>query len=656
MKVLKKGFTNHIFFVCMLLFSAATVYFTPVLAFTELAVLILVFLIYRHARSKQRGELAKEIDTLNLPETAAASISILNQPLPACVVRLEDGELLWGSPAFMRLTGRPEPIFERSITDMVDLPLKWLKEGKTACPHNVSLNCRDFSVCGTLARGGDGGVLALLSWIDVTELTHARNELAMREPVVGVIALDNYEEIVKGLPDSQKANLLAAIDDRIAGLTNISKGIVSRYERDRHLCIFESQGLKKLSDGKFALLDSVRELTGAGGIPATLSIGLGCEGSSMQESLAFANLAIDMALSRGGDQVVIKNKHRFEFYGGKAKEFEKRTKVKARVMAHALRELMAGASMIIVMGHTQGDIDSVGAAGGIVALARKLGRRVHIVSDTRNTTALSLIDRLMAHKEYNGVFIDAQNALLLADRDTLLVVVDTSRPEMVESPVLLQALHRVAVIDHHRRAATYIDNATMTFHEPYASSSCELVCELIQYTLDTGDLLRVEADGLLAGIAMDTKDFTMHTGARTFEAAAYLKDAGADTISVKKLFQTDLASNLARYQIVSKAEMIGSQIAIAAAESSVDRVIAAQAADDLLTVSGVQASFVLTTMSGQVVVSGRSLGGINVQVIAEKIGGGGHQTSAGAQLPNTTVAEAKARLTDAINEYLSECG
>jgi len=573
------------------------------------------------------------------------------------VIKLEDGEILWSNPIFSAITNFKSTRFEVSVTNLIpDFPLKWLMEDKPECPVDIAISEKTYKVFGTRARHDDNTLSALLYWVDITELALLRSEIKMKSMVVGVITLDNYEEITKSLNENQKANLFAALDDRIFAYLQPMDAIFRKYERDRYLIMLEERYLKDLIDDKFSILENVRELTGSSSLPATISIGLGVDGANPAETLSFSSLAMDMALSRGGDQVVIKNRLRFEFFGGKSKEMEKRTKVKSRVMAGALRELIHDASLVLIMGHKQSDIDTIGASCGLVAIARKLGKKSYIVTDLGQTSALKLIEKLSSVREYNGAFIDAQTALLYAGRETLLVIVDTSRPELVESVELLQSMHHVAVIDHHRRAETYIDNATLVFHEPYASSTCELVTELLQYVIEPNDLLRDESEGLLAGITMDTKGFSMHTGVRTFEAAAYLRAAGADTTNIKKMLQTDMESNIARHKVVSNAEMLNEQVAVAVAETPVNRVTAAQAADDLLTISGIQAAFVISRLEDCVHISCRSLGDINVQIIAEKLGGGGHQTMAGVQLYKLTEEECKERLIIAVNEYFQERG
>ena len=363
-----------------------------------------------------------------------------------------------------------------------------------------------------------------------------------------------------------------------------------------------------------------------------------------------------MALSRGGDQAVVKNKFNFEFYGGRSKEMEKRTKVKSRVMANALGELIADSSYVFVMGHKFPDLDCIGACAGVCAIARKRGVQARIIREPGNNPAADMVGKLSQTPEYKETFLSAQDAIILADPRTLLVVVDTNRPEQVMSQDLLECCTRVAVIDHHRRAASYISNAALNFHEPYASSASELVTELLQYILEPTDLLKIEAEAILAGIVLDTKNFTMRTGTRTFEAAAFLRRSGADTGDVKKLFQNDLSGVIARYDIIRTARMYHNDIAVAAVDHTVGRVTAAQAADELLNISGIDASFVLFPDADgeRVVISARSMGDTNVQVVLEKLGGGGNAATAGAQVPSGSVEEVLQRLLRAIDQYFEE--
>ena len=403
---------------------------------------------------------------------------------------------------------------------------------------------------------------------------------------------------------------------------------------------------------KFSVLDAIRDINVGEGVHPTLSIGVGKDADSIPDLYKNAKLSLEMALSRGGDQAVVRGRVDFEFYGGRSKTTEKRTKVKSRVMANALIELMADASEVYVMGHSYADMDALGAAIGICCAARKREKKAQIVIDLERNAAGPLLASLQALPEYAGVFLSGSDAFLKMRPGALVVVVDTNRPDMVENQQLLESCNRVAVIDHHRRAASYIENAAFSFHEPYASSASELVTELLQYLVEPADLLREEAEALLAGIVLDTKHFTQRTGGRTFEAAAFLRRAGADTASVQRLFQNDLGDMVARYDIIRRAELYRADIALSVIpDEGVDRVSAAQAADELLTLKGVQASFVLYRSGEDVLMSARSLGEINVQVILEALGGGGNSTTAGGRVEHGDIETVRSRLTDAIDTY-----
>ena len=467
---------------------------------------------------------------------------------------------------------------------------------------------------------------------------------------MSIICIDSYEEVLKNLSDSDKSGIQAQIDTKINEWLKDESVVIRKYDRDRYILLCEEQTLEKFIDDKFSVLASVREIKNSEDIPVTLSIGIGRDGETLKEKYQFANLATDMALSRGGDQAVIKSRFAFEFFGGATKEVEKRTKVKSRVMANALSQLMKASSLVLIMGHRVSDIDSIGAAAGMVCAARKREKNVKIVVNEAKTSAASLIARLRTMPEYENVFISPEDALLMADKETLLIVVDTNRPDFVESPELLQAAMKVAVIDHHRRAADYIENAAINMHEPYASSASELSCELLQYMVSAHDVARVEAEALLAGIYLDTKGYTIKTGVRTFEAAAYLRRAGADTIEVKRLFQNDFDDQMTKYRIVTASHIYRDSIAIAVADYQVPRAIAAQAADELLTIHGVHGSFVVFKNDGETIISARSLGQLNVQVITEKLGGGGNITTAGAQPGKVPVEDVVANLKRAIDE------
>ncbi|MDR1158760.1 MAG: DHH family phosphoesterase [Oscillospiraceae bacterium] len=658
LRVLEPG--ARLSFLAMLLFAAASAFVNTWLAVGEGAAVVLLYLIYRRFLAARRREIVRYLEGLTQDVGAAMGDSLVNFPLPMVILKLDNGEILWSNERFFEIAGEREHLFEVKIGDVAPgFHTKFLLEGKREHPLEISLRGRQYNVFGSVASVGADptqarSLLGTLYWIDVTEASALRREYALSRPVTALVVLDNYEEIVKNLNDSQKSGMLAAIDDRVAAWAAPAEGVLRKFDRDRFLFLFEERHLAAFIEGKFSLLDAARAIVSPGGIPVTLSIGIGKDGATLREDFGYAALAIDMALSRGGDQAIIKNRLSFEFYGGRSKEFEKRTKVKSRVMANTLARLISDSSNVLIMGHQNADIDSVGAAVGVAAAVRKRGRKPYIVIDRTHTAAERLLRKMEDLPGADDLFVTAQTAMLLAGRDTLLIVVDTNRPELVESPNLLQACTRIALVDHHRRASNYIERVALGFHEPYASSASELVTELLQYMLDQGDLHRLEAVALLAGIALDTKNFTMHTGVRTFEAAAFLRGAGADTVEIKKLFQSDLAAAVARYDVVRNARMYKGQVALAAVEAPVDRTVAAQAADELLGIAGVDASIVLFPEGEQVMLSARSLGRINVQVVMEKLGGGGHQTIAGAQVPGRSVQTVLTRLLHAIDQYLEE--
>ena len=649
----------RLYFVFLLLFAAVSALFSVAVAVIEAAVVAVLYLYFRRSNAQRQKEIIKYIESVTCNMDTATKDTMVNAPLPMVIFRPENDEVIWSNDRFLQLTGEREHLFDTKITAAVpDFSSRWLMEGKTECPTEVRIGERRFLVFGHLVRTedqGGRGYLATTYWVDVTDFAQVRDIYYSTRPVVGILTVDNYEELMKGATDSARSAMRSGIDERLAQWVAPAQGLFCRYERDRYLFVFEERFLAQFQEGKFSILETVREVVSPSGIQATLSIGVGKDAETLAELFQYAALSVEMALSRGGDQVVVKNKFNFEFYGGRTKELEKRTKVKSRVMANALGELMADASRVFVMGHKYPDMDCIGAAAGVCAMARKKGAPVHIIKEAGQNPASEMSERLGGLGEYKDVFLSQQDAILLADANCLLVVVDTNRPEQVVSQDLLEAVHKVAVIDHHRRASSYIADAALNFHEPYASSASELVTELLQYLLEPADLLKTEAEALLAGMVLDTKQFTMRTGRRTFEAAAFLRRSGADTGDVKKLFQNDLEGTIAKYDIIQNAKMYHEGIAVAKVDHTVGRITAAQAADELLNISGIDTSFVLfPDQEGRVILSARSMGDVNVQVVLEKLGGGGNAATAGAQVPGKGVDEVNDMLLQAIDAYLEE--
>lgn len=648
------------YFFFMLLFVAAAIPVNWKLALAEAVVTALLYIYFRQSNQKRRQSVLQYIDSVTGSVDTASKSTLINSPLPTLVFRPDTGEIIWSNESFLQLAGVREHLFEMRLSEAVpDFQIQWLLTGKQESPERVTLNSHRFRVYGSLVRSrnrtGVQSMVATTYWVETTEADHLKEVYEASRPVAAILMLDNYEDLMKACEDTQRSAILAQIDEKLRVWASAGQGILLKTDRDHYLFLFEEQYFQHFVEEKFSILDTIRSIKVAENVHPTLSIGVGMDSPSIPELYKSAKLSLEMALSRGGDQAVVRNQVDFAFYGGRTKATEKRTKVKSRVMANAFRELIADAGEVYIMGHTFADMDAVGAAAGICCAARKRGKQAHIIIDADHNAARTMLERLNALPEYENVFLDPGDAFLQMKADTLLVVVDTNRPDMVESPQLLESSNRVAVIDHHRRAASYIENAAFSFHEPYASSASELVTELLQYLIEPTDLLREEAGALLAGIVLDTKHFTQRTGGRTFEAAAFLRRSGADTAEVQRLFQNDLKDMVTKYDIIRRAEMYRGNIAISVVEEpGVDRIAAAQAADELLTLKGVQASFVIYAAEGAVLMSARSLGEINVQVILEALGGGGNSTTAGGRVGDSDPESVRQQLIGVLDAYFEK--
>lgn len=647
--------------VFLVLFAAASLFFRQyTLAAVEGGITLLLVVYSFFVARRKRRELMEYIESVTYEADTARNNTLLNFPLPIAVFTMNDSRVVWANQYFFDMCGVKNSRFDARMDELVpEFSGKWLTEGKSQHPGLLTLGGRKYQIHGNIIRSDAGddkaerGFMGITYWVDVTEYDDIRLRYESSRPVVGIIVIDNFDEMTKNQTDRVRNEIRDAVEDRITQWCDGKDAILRRYDRDRYIFIFEEQWLPQITEAKFALLDSVHQVVSPSGIHGSVSIGLGHDGSGFGEDLQFSTLAVEMALSRGGDQAVVKNRFNFEFYGGRGSEVETRTKVKSRVMANALYELIGDASRVFVMGHRYADLDTVGAEAAICCISRKKGRVCRIVIDPEKNAAEPLIARLQREPEYKSAFITPQEAMLQADSRSLLVVVDTNRPEQVEDQSLLQTCNRVAVIDHHRRAATYIQNADLMFHEPFASSVCELMSEVLQELVEPADILRCESEAVLSGIVLDTKNFTIRTGERTFDAAAFLRRTGADTTEVKKLLQNDMPSTVARYKILQNAQLYRGNIAVAVPKEPQDRIVAAQAADELLNISGVEVSFVVCpTEDGGANISARSIGDVNAQMIMEKLGGGGNRSAAAAQLKDTPLRDAVNKLFEAIDEYL----
>lgn len=621
--------------------------------------LLFTFLVVYNMRSNyvRQKEITKYIENLTIKIDSATKDTLLNFPMPLVVVEL-DGTIIWYNPPFRDIFDGVH-LLEKTIHSFInELDPKNFIDGQANVSKEIVINNRYYNVLCNFVKiekkSDKNSFILMLYLIDISEFTEVKKKYMDEKISVGLIVMDNYDDLMQSIEDTSRPQLLAEVDKKITQWMGYTGGIIKKFERDKYLFVFEYKYLKEFEEKKFEILDTVKEINLGNKIPVTLSLGFGINGKNIAENFYFAGACIDIALGRGGDHVVIRNAENFSFFGGKTRELEKRTRVKARVIAYALRELIDQSPEVLVMGHENCDIDCLGAALGLCRIVRDRGKEAHMVLNNSNPTIDNLLIKLEKTTEYNGLFVRQNEALDRISKKTLLIIVDTHRPSFTESPELLKYTSQVVVIDHHRRGADYIQDAVLTYQETYASSTCEMVTEILQYVEDKISLKPVEAEALYAGIVIDTKNFTFKTGVRTFEAASFLRKQGVDTVSVKQLFQNDIETYNNISNVVRSAEIINDKIAISICPSNIKnaQLIAAQAADQLLSLMGIVAAFVLSSANSGVSISGRSLGEINVQMILEKLGGGGHLTVAGAQLEGISPDEAKEKLKYAIIEYI----
>ena len=652
---------TKIYLVIIFILLGILSYLQPILILPSIILYIVILAYTYFANNKRRSEISEQLQDLTLTVDSAAKSSLINAPFPLIILET-DGNIVWKSSKF--ITEFANIDINNYISDLIiDIKSsidKDVEKKRKSIVKEIAIGKKRYVVRGEFAktkkseRKKVAEYMLILYFIDETEKYELKKENEDKNICVGIIMVDNYEEVMQRIDAEQKAQLMAKVESSIYDWVNETNGILVKEERDTYVYIFEQRNLEKIKEDKFAILDTIKNIVRKDKIQLTLSIAISNEGNNEKEEYKSAQSAMDVILGRGGDQAVIREEGKYQFFGGKAEEVEKRTKVKARIVAHALEELMSECENIIIMGHTNPDIDAMGAALGIYRIAKELGKDAYILTNTESVSIKAFISNIQ--KEYKDVLIDRETALAKINNETLLVVVDTHKKSYVEEPELLNKTNKIVVIDHHRRSADFIEQSILTFQEVYASSAAELVTELIQYAHTEIELPTIEAEALYAGIMVDTKNFTFKTGVRTFEAAAYLRRCGVDIIKVKKWFQSDLESYNKIAEIVKKSEITYDSIAISTYESQ-ERdasLICAKAADELLTIGNITASFVLGTVENKICISGRSIGDINVQLILEKLGGGGHITLAGAQLENKTMEEAKQELIEKISEYFLE--
>lgn len=635
----------------------------PNLIMPSLIIYILILGYTYLANNKRKSEISEQLQDLTLTVDSAAKTSLINAPFPLIIIET-DGNIVWKSLKFATEFANID--INTYISDLIiDIKVELEKDTnkeqrRKSIIKNIEIGKKKYRVQCELSktkrseRKKVAEYMAILYFIDETEKYELIKENKDKDTCVGIIMVDNYEEVMQRVNAEQKTQLMAKVESTIYDWVNQTNGILVKEDRDTYVYVFEHRNLGKIKEDKFAILDSIKDIVRKDKIQLTLSIAISTEGDTDNDVYQSASAAMDVILGRGGDQAVIRENGKYQFFGGKVEEVEKRTKVKARIVAHALEELISECKQVIIMGHSNPDIDAMGSALGVYRIAKTLKKDAYITVNKEAPSIKTFVECLP--EQYNEVLINKEKALDMIDADTLLVVVDTHKKSYVEQPELLDKTSKIVVIDHHRRSADFISQSILTFQEVYASSAAELVTELIQYTQVEVELPTIEAEALYAGIMMDTKNFTFKTGVRTFEAAAYLRRCGIDIIKVKKWFQSDLESYNRISEIVKKSEVIRNNIAIATydVQEKDTSLICAKAADELLTIGNITASFVLGQMENKICISGRSIGDVNVQVILEKLGGGGHITLAGAQLENMTIEEAKQELINKIEEYFAE--
>ena len=647
--------------IILILFILISV-FRPILIIPSIILYISILCYTYFANNKRKSEISEQLQDLTLTVDSAAKRSLINSPFPLVILET-NGNIVWKSTKFVTEFADidMDNYIDDLIIDIKDEIEKSDNKKRKSVIRQIQIGKKTYTVQGEFAkskkyeRKKSPEYMMILYFIDETEKVKLKQENEDKKICVGIIMIDNYEEVTQRVDAEQKTQLMAKVESTIYDWVNETNGILVKADRDTYVYVFEQKNLEKIKEEKFAILDSIKNLVRKDKIQLTLSIAISNEGDTERDVYKSASAAMDVILGRGGDQAVIRQNGKYLFFGGKVEEVEKRTKVKARIVAHALEELIKENDKIMIMGHTNPDIDAIGSALGIYRIAKTLEKEAKIVANVETPSIKDLYESIK--DQYQEVFISSETALAQVDSGTLIIVVDTHKKTYVESPELLTKTNKIVIIDHHRRSADFIDNSILTFQEVYASSAAELVTEIIQYTQNEVELSEVEAEALYAGIMMDTKNFTFKTGVRTFEAAAYLRRCGVDIIKVKKWFQSDLESYNTISEIVRKAEIVRDSIGISIydVQEKETSLICAKAADELLTIGNITASFVLGLMEdGKVCISGRSIGDVNVQMILEKLGGGGHITLAGAQLENVTIDEAKQELISKINEYFEE--
>lgn len=627
-----------------------------IMSIDAVAVVLSVYCFVRYlVKNKARIDY---IELLNDNKVTAANEVLNGFPLAMAVFDI-DGAVLWFNSEFQKITNNNNLYFTK-ITSIFP-EIKWMDILKSTDCIKMEMDYDEhtYNIFGKIAKSSDSGekesvYSVILYFEDITELVTTKKIYDAEKTDIAIVSIDNYDELFQRMDDSQSQEVISKINSLIMRWGNESSALTKRLESDRYMVFFEHENLLKSARDKFSVIDKVRKIGEEIKIPVTISIGVGTGGHIM-ENENNARAAMEMVLGRGGDQAAVKDGDQYTFYGGKAKDYEKSTRVKTRAFSVALRDYIMHADNVIFMGHKNADYDSFGAALGLQRAVRTLGKKPYIVYDNAQAVE-GIIKEVRKNIEYDGMLVAPEETADYVTENTLLVILDTHRRAMLPCPELLDRVSKIIIIDHHRRSTDFITPVSLTYHEPFASSTCEMVSEILQHIGDVRKITALEAQALYMGILMDTKNFVVKTGVRTFEAASYLKRCGLNTLEIKKLFNIDREEYIHRIDIIRSAEIYMDSFAITLCRESYAnmRVIASQAADEMMNISGVKAAFVLYPMDSVINISARSYGDINVQVIMEKLGGGGHAVVAGAQVKGTNPEAAAQSLKEAIKEYMQE--
>lgn len=635
--------------------------YQPVLG--VIAFLVLSYLIYYayNETSNKNKEVNKYIELLSEDFETAAKHAIFNMPFPLVIID-EKGSITWYNTPFLDMIIE-EDILNVRIYDLIPgFNIEELLKKEENEPKKIEYDDKSYLVYPNFVdskkTASTSSKLIILYWVDYTVYFDLERQYNDERTIVSLIYIDNYDDVKNNTPDINRPLLIAEIDKMINEyFVSQYNGLVRKYENDKYVILIEHDDLEKIQEKKFDILDDIRELNIGNTLPITLSIGVSATGQDLNESHNNAKAAIDIALGRGGDQAVLNKEGAYEFYGGKSKALEKRNKVRARVIGHALRQLIDQADNIFVMGHKNPDMDSIGSAIGVIRGVKNRGKNGYIILNGENPSITNICDKMRAEQpELSDLLIITEKAKDLVSSNSLMIMVDNHKPSFTEAPELLDLVTKIVVIDHHRRGAEFVIDPVLTYLEPYASSTSELVTEILSYMSDNINLTKFEAEALLSGITVDTNKFSFQTGVRTFEAASILKRAGADTTSVRQLFRDDYDTFLYKAEVISSSKIVFDNIAIGRLERDIENglLIAAQSSNELLDIKGVEASFVLTYSNDRIHISGRSLGRVSVQIIMEKLGGGGHLSSAGTQIMGVSMDQAEEMLIDTIDKYFRE--